>query len=411
MLNSLTFFLMPFIQIGFTYWVSPQTVLAGAVLIGSKRALKRGLQRDVAVKAGVIVLMFLPLLFNLSSASVWDFFRNGREAFFFVLLSSVSMGAKGVCTISHIHKAERAALIMVAGITGLVLVQAAFLARNVYFGIPPSFFIANADTLPVGDMLQFANGAFRPTATFGEPSYCGFILFSTFMMFAKRVSISRNVRIMIAMIFVDAVTLRSMSFLLALLVMSYFLFLRHIRLRRLLPVLYAGLIVLPIVFYFGNVGLLLSRVTSLTSSQDYSALARVGVPMLTIIPYLSAHPFGVPVSTIIEVLNPFTLPFGMAGDEILQNALFNFFFFYGILGAVIVWAIVRTGSDINVKLYMLFCANFNGGLLSVDKFAVMCLAICFYETAKVTLASNRSLRKPLTVPVFARPPGSLQSNS
>tara|TARA_R110002074_G_C12555300_1_gene667051 strand:+ start:3422 stop:4531 length:1110 start_codon:yes stop_codon:yes gene_type:complete len=336
--------------------------------------------------------MFFSLaFFDNSSAIEWSdaFLRIAREAAIFVVLVTLLVNLRGKKTVKHARRVVRLGFYCVCGIAALVVVQSVFFALGKYVGIPASYFIANGNTVPGWRAYQYFHQ--RPMGTYGEPSYAGYIFLSFVVMFYPYAHKFHLARLALFTAVFAGILTRSLGFLVALTFLAPFL-LSHAmksgsflnsKSRKNLGLLAFLSIVVVGSANFEIIGTTLGRVGS-DGAVDVSSIGRIVIPIQLMGDYIASHPVGMPfVQAAIEVSSAYH----SAGysSPTLDNAVFNFFFAYGIFGFGIFICVLGAASDWTLRTYLFLAASFNGAFLSVDKLGVICLVVVLYESGKVLL--------------------------
>ena len=393
-MNALFFAFLPFLNLGYGEYLSFQCALSLIVLWKFRRHLTAAVTKDRNLKLAVVASFYLSLLGNPSEDFIHDVLQISREGLMFVLIVSIVQGAKGKNIERNLSSTEFFGLLMTIGISILLISQEIYLSRGIYFGLPKEWFIGDPGTLPdkyaLLGQISGAGRALRPMGTFNEPSYCGFVLLSILLMFYRRMNSSIYCKTIVALCLADALLLQSMSYVLAIVVIGYFSYVRKVDPRTKFWVLGVGAVLVGVIVYSGGLYQVITRLSTITA--DYSTTVRIFLPLATLPIWILDHPLGFPGSSLEDALSQYLGPLGFLGGDILQNALLDFLFLFGLCGLPALYLLLRSGSDISVKLYLLFSGIFNGSILSFDKFAVMCFAVCVYESSKTQLALNSARR-------------------
>jgi hypothetical protein len=401
-LNLAILLCLLFLQVGFTYWLSFQGLMAGLLLFKFRSILVAAIAQEFPIKAAVSGLMVMLVVFGASTDFFHDFLVVCRQAAFLLLMVSIVKSLNGGSFERHVRETAGIVFLVATGLTILIVLQTVFTPLGIYIGIPKDLFIANAITIPEENQLLWsaaAGAVLRPMGTFGEPSYCGFVLLSIFVMYHRYLKSSDKymrgmaTRIVILTI-VGGLMLKSFLFIVAIGPLLYFALFKRFNLRKLVWPAVGLALLLVAAARFGLLSNMVLRLGAALSGEiDPSTMARLVAPAIALGPYLLAHPFGAPFSRLNDVLLPFSAPFGMTGEDIGNTAFFNLFFNFGFVGLPVLWLILRSGSDATFKLYLLLAAFQNGAILSVDKFGIICLTACMYESSKKRSSVLRSARK------------------
>ncbi len=401
MLASLFLLLLPFCQTGVNYYASVSTLLAILAVVLYWSSIFRGVLRSPWL-GPVVVVMFLPTIFN-GVDLLQELLRTARESLLLVILVGAIRGAEVERPRPISRPASQLLFVLLTAFFVMAALQTVLYSRNVYFGLPKDLYIMGTGTIADETRLGYSEGNLRPSATYSEPSYLGLVLLSLAMVIGSKAQTRRG-KVMLGLIVVTGLLSRSASFLLtgALMLVVPAIVQRRRGGANLRTVGLALLVALP-VFLFTKAGALLDRLSKASSSPtaDFSAQMRLVGPIEALPGYLSDHPFGLPISQALKVLPQYypseVLAHGFGSD----NALFNFFFSYGLLAVIPLAAIFLAARDLRIKLFLFSCMMFNGGFLRADITAMMVFAALNY-LSPATEVARRPLQKARTAPPRAR---------
>lgn len=342
--------------------------------------------RTLICSIGFIMPLMFPFEFDSQDVN-----RALRESIFALIMIS----AFGVVSVKlDSNEVRRIILSMYALIVFyfvLSLVQTFLLSRQIYFGIPREFFVANEATIP-GE-LDLLYSKLRATGTFGEPSYLGFILTSisfALMPLARKWMLPRLAILTVVLI---ALICQSLSFFIAMaLLVAYerpgF---REFKITVFLPaILIVGILGLSfseIIEHF------IGRVTSLADqTAEPSGFVRIFGPISILPEYLSEFPTGVPFYRLYPILEAY-VPIGLRPLTFHDNGLVNFLLDFGFYGGLLLYFYFASVRDVTGKLYLFACGIFNGALLSIDKMGVMILIFSLYNSFSIYISSQDNLEE------------------
>jgi hypothetical protein len=401
---SLILFLLPFVQLGVSYYASIATAVAVlSVLCWGRFFWSRPVSHWVSL--GILSgLMFVSFLAASSADPASDLLRIGREAVFFILICTAVRSFETQSLPKPTSRLVTLGLLIVGALTLLALVQTMFLAQQRLIGIPKSLYVQNSATIP--GLLNLRYSAQRPMGTFGEPSYFGFVLLSLFMMFGPLVRSNRLAAVICLLIPLCGILTKSLSFLVFFPVTAALLYWPQLSPRD--RVRTAALAVVAAVGFAaaGSFDTAFQRIGHAANGEaDMSILIRTIVPIGVAGKYLLIHPFGLPPSRMAEALAPLSGSYGYTPAFIMDNAALNMIFSYGVIGIALLVYLLRSSRNAAVVFYLLACTQFNGALLSVDKFAVICSAAALFAGGRAFLSSRGrgKLTKPSARVGFARP--------
>ncbi len=182
-------------------------------------------------------------------------------------------------------------------------------------------------------------GAFKATSLYFEPAYCALVLFSLYTCSSM---ISPPSLRKTALYFLGFIFIGSLSGLISFLAITYIKSIypssaranKALFLKRLIPTVFASIILLPIAFiYFGNRALEYSEAGS---STHYRLVA----PLEVVSDVVTNHPLGMPLGSIESVMQKSFLLNGSEFGSTLDNGWYVLLFYYGWLGAAITAAII-----------------------------------------------------------------------
>lgn len=419
MLVVLMLLLIPIMQLGFSYYASISTVLLILVLSRWGTTLGHGAAQANLLLA-IVLLMGLPLMTAPSLDFNADLLRTLREGVMFLILASALVAFRtttalpGQATGQGQDQTEPPlwVFVMLVGLFLILsLIQSVLLPRGIYFGFPEAYFSQEVGTIADEAALLADPESLRPQATFSEPSYLAFVLLSLSMMLIPRAATSRAVTVLMGVIVMVGLMSRSLAFLLTMAGVILFPLLLDKRAKRgtiIVGTVVAGTLMLTLT----SASILITRLTNARSvaTTDYSTLARIGRPLEVIPRFLEEYPLGVPLSALLRAMAPFMPDTSMEPGEILQNAVFNLIFLYGLSGLVLFGALLLLAKDLRTRLYIASCAMFNGAFLAIDKVAMIVMTIALYEQAK-RLAQERLDRRDAVEPAASRGPIRYRSTS
>ncbi|WP_165184032.1 hypothetical protein [Caulobacter soli] len=389
MILLLALALSPLVQTGLSYWVSCGTLLSLMTIYAARRNIAVALRRPMAAFVLLIfVAMYFSVLTSATNDPVHDLLLVTRQGVIFALLCLIMLGSD-----LGIKAPSRGIITTIAIITGGMLVLTAIqsvVLQKVYIGIPKSFFIQNENTLPT--LLDMIYARIRPMGTFGEPSYLGF--YSTSLIFVllgnsesgkfrkiSNILIFGNIAIGLlsqSMAFVVAITITLLVHL-----SNSKSFKRWMSTRTHIPVAIGitailALITLASLGKFEGVRLF-DRVGTIMSGNDFSANVRIFYPLQVLLEYIFAYPFGSANSELLYNVSDISMKFIGFPIKSIDNALITASFLYGFVGLLVIVTLGISARTVSMLAYLFVCANFNGALLSVDKLAIVSLAVLLHS--------------------------------
>jgi hypothetical protein len=373
----LAFGLIPFLQIGAGFYASGFIVLALLVLTKWSNELLASMVQH-PIRTLLCMLAFIMPMNYPAGVDGQDVQRALREVVVLTLMIA-GFGVVGEKLSERSVKIyTRTIYLLIVFYFCLSLVQILFLSRQIYFGIPKEFFVVNEGTLP-GE-LDLIYSKIRPTGTFGEPSYMGFILtsiaFALFPLAEKWIL----PRIFIILVAVLALICQSLSFFIAISLLIAF---DRPGLKKIgASVIVVGMIsasVLGIIFY-DVLESFISRIMTISDqSAELSGYVRIFGPLSIIADYLSLYPTGTPFYKLYFVLEEY-VPEGIRPLSYHDNGLMNFLFDFGFYGFILLFLYFSSVKNGVSRIYLFACGIFNGALLAPDKLAVMLFTFSLYNS-------------------------------
>jgi hypothetical protein len=375
------FTLIPLVQVGYSYYLSVQVLLAVVALYNIRRNLWFVLARDFIPKLAIASSMYLSLLSRYSVSFADDFLRITREALCFIIILSILRGESAIARRLDGRQLMKIGFILVGLFASLAVIQSAILGSGIYGGIPKEYFIANDNTLP--DELALIYSVVRPMGTFGEPSYFGFILICLFVMYYPFVWAYRSAILIMLLVIWTGIMTHSLAFVASLFGIAGIILYQNLRQHRLR---WAGVAILPCIFLIGYLVIpadVLGRFTdSNVIENDASTYVRIIGPVNILGTYLSNYPFGVPIAGAAEAITKIDHASAYIAEEYFHNGIFDIFFSYGIFGAAMLLALLWASSDNIMRVFIILVGSFNGAFLAVDKMALICITVGIYGSGK-----------------------------
>lgn len=404
-LTLLLLLALPFVQFGTTYWISVQGALFWLLLFFIKKDLPH-LQLSLFI--GMALLMLSSLVANAYADTLfYAFVRIFRQilALYLIVCAAVNMPWRPRKSFFSI-----ALPLVVVFVSGLIILQ-----YITYEGlgwshlfIPSNLFIRGYGTI-ADDTLELASARgfvaeIRPSGTFSEPSYFGFVALSFAYVVFKWVDSARMKAGLLLMLFFALLCSRSAS---GVVLFCAFIFFAHRRSFSLQHyVMVAGIVVAGFIAsgYFLNEGLF-DRLLNITDPvKEPSGYVRLVLPLKHIVLVFQEKPFGVLFSElgplIIHNMEHYTTTIGsgihlLMGRRVLgtDNGLFNIFITFGIFGFALVIMLPLIIKDSLASVYILFSTQFNGDLLSPDKAVIIAVVLGIHRLKKNAVKSPEASQK------------------
>lgn len=383
MIAFIIILLLPFLQLGLTYYLSISTLLAMLFTLN----LKAG-DLIYSKKAFIKLLFFVAfsICMLISGGEVNGYFnadhlRNIRESSFLVVILMILS--------SRIYWSEKLTfqvinLLLFSSILifSLTLIQSIYILKFKYIGIPDYFYVMNAGTIP-GE-LDLIYSKIRPAATFGEPSYLS--LYCLLIIIGLFPIIKLYKKALIIVIILSSTIIMSLS-MMGIVFLIFFIIFNYLKAK--FDLNKKALIMLPLlsisiylVFYF-----LIERILNVISGSDISFNDRVLTPVKYIPDILMNHPIGIKISDkFYESYN-----YGYVDiSYILHNAIITLIYSYGFLGFIIVYLVFRSARNNYIKYALFIMMMQNGGFLNIDK--VVLVLFLVYLSNSINLINDKVRR-------------------
>lgn len=360
--------LLPFIQLGASYYWSVQVLMF--LLIASLLSYK-DVWKSLTIGGGLVVfvLMMSSLAFQVMFDANQDILRVVRVFLCFtVLLSFLSKKFP----IEYFNESTKKIIAVIAfSLLGFSVIQLVLFQAGFLFYFPRELYITNAETL--GDELALQFNSVRPSATFGEPSYLGFVALSLYVVVLTKFNDGwirwATIFALWGAVFVCA----TFAGVLGLLVITVMYYLKKRGQLKLLLVP-ALLVLVAFVLIGGNLDFLPDRLSHRISDVvagdvDASTYSRIVMPFFLVGYTFENYPLGLTTELLVKEVG-FSAVDGTDNGFLLLFVNFGFtaFYIYGLI-LVKVWKRPILG------VYLLMAAMFNGTVFGFDKVAVMAMVI------------------------------------
>lgn len=382
--------LVPFIQFGVSYWLSVQGALFWLALIFVR---KRPSHLQVLLFIAILLTMVASLLGHAYSDTLfYAFLRIARQSVCLFLIVCAATSVSYRPGPFFFERLLPAVIVTLSGLVVLQFVTHTFLGWT-YLFVPSKFYVQGFSTL-ADSWLQFGEShgvsvVVRPSATYAEPSYFGFVALGLTMLVFKGVYGRLQVALL-ALIFVALLCSKSASGVVLFVGLVLFAYRRHLS-----PVyLFAGCLLVGLVLIGADVFLdfhPLERLVNITdTTKERSGYIRLILPIKHVLLVLEQKPLGVPLSEFFTFTSHRAGEYGGAGSygpvsvlrgvtEGLDNGFLNLFITFGLGAFVIIGLICLIVRDKLTLVFLLFVSQFNGDLLSPDKAAVVALVLACHR--------------------------------
>lgn len=370
-LLTLLFFVVPFLHLGVTFYLSAQMLgFAGLLLM----VLRMGVQKRASQFVALGCILFITKLVSESLAlDAHELLLVMRELFCFVLLV---LAVQQVAFLSRPSVLLRQYNLFLFVSLTLICIQFLAILDGYFIQFPFDWFVMNEGTLIGIDKALEYETRVRPVGFYGEPSYMAFVMVSALVVFLSlEISLRLLIRVLI-MNLVAFVLLGSLSGVLAFFIVVAVYFYQRQSLnesRKKLPkLMLLGLVGIVAVVIFLFLSDFSGRISSLLSKDDMdpSIYIRYVIPVLMLSTMMiDGQLLGYSGSEIASMVENY----GYGGS--VDNAFFYLLLHYGVLGPLLIAVLIYYLRNPLLIGYMLVVLNFNGAYFSFDKVVVMSLAI------------------------------------
>jgi hypothetical protein len=273
--------------------------------------------------------------------------------------------------------------VLIFGFLVLTIIQTIFLKKGVYLTFPYEYFITNFGTLP--NELDLKYSRIRPAATFGEPSYLGFMLSSLLVIVLRIYEKSWLKLAMIASILLTVYLCMSASGQFAVLVLIFIYFVQwEAKAFVKFSITFLAFIFLIIAWSYTSISSFstLDRFSNiLDKKKESSGYYRLAAPAKVVYEVILNSPIGVTNSELVKfiVSNKDMSKKDLLGS--LSNGLYNLLINYGVTGFFILGLLfMPIWKDWLIIAYIFLSTMFNGAFLAFDKASIIVttLYIIFY---------------------------------
>jgi hypothetical protein len=325
--------------------------------------------------------MLIPTLFYFGGTSdEYNILRTSREflcfAVIYYFLSNKYINNK----VPYYNSTLTALLstIIIAQL-GLAVIQFMKLRSGIGVYLPVEWYIQNMGTIP--DELDLKWSKIRPSGTYGEPSYLGFISLSLLLV-VVHLDIHRNLKLFL--ITSIATTVLLANTLAGILSITVLLFLyvwktykTKISIRLIIVCFVAIFIGIDLLTNFSGVTHRLGNMTD--RSVELSGYYRIIVPLKVLAVIITESPIGIPTADMAELLFKISNDRGLT--SYLSNGFFNLFINYGVFALIIMFFIYKEArKNIYILIYLFLTSMFNGSIFSFDKAVVISVVLVLVNT-------------------------------
>ena len=360
--------LIPFIQLGASFYWSVQMVIF--VLLISFLSFKE-LSKNIFYGGGLLLLVFMgtSLFFQENQDLNQSVLLTVRIFLcFIVLLTCLSQ--------KHINEKFNSLIELIIasiafGIFVFAIMQKQSFSAGSLLYIPRELYIANEGTL--GDELSVYFNTVRPSATFAEPSYFGFIALSLYVLTLVKFT-KKWLKLATTMALWGGVLVcATLSGVISLFIITILYYAKKGLDLKLLILFLLLLLVSLILFdhnFYSILSVLEARVSNIGSGQlDASAESRILKPFVLIRYIFENHPLGLTTDVLIKKL-------GLDAVIGTDNGFLLLFVNFGLTAFYLYWLIfLKLVRRPILAVYLLMASMFNGSIFSFDKVTVMGLVV------------------------------------
>lgn len=400
--GHLTFILLillamfPLMQLGISYYLSFQMLAFSLVLLAlNAQAIKKN------IKIGFIlfVLMMLPNVYFAGREQFFHYILVSARSFLclYVMLTVFDMARMKPFNLNK-KPLKIAVNLLILFLFLSVVLQSILLKQGVLLTAPAEYLIANIDTLPGEFELEHGRSLIRPSSTFGEASYLGFISLSLFVIVMYLFQKSRMKSILLVLLFATLVMAQTLSGLLSLALILAVHGSRYLSRRQIgksiavLSMVALGVFVLA---YLGHLSILERLFNIFDPDQEFSGYIRLVAPIVVAMRVFENYfIFGMPLEELQHIVDGMGLATLISASDVTNNGLLNLFMSYGVTAVLIIWVVSRKMASPVLLVYLLLSSIFNGALFSFDKTVVF--AVVFLLTNVLSCNSwSQKARVPL----------------
>lgn len=365
---SASLMLLPFIQLGVSYYWSVQVIMF--LLLVSLLTFK-DVWRSLTIGGGLVVfvLMLSSLVFQVSLDPNRDVLRIVR---IFLCFTVLLVFLSKTYQIDYLNESTKKIIAVIAvALLGFSVIQMVLFQAGFLFYFPRELYITNAETL--GDELALQFNSVRPSATFGEPSYLGFVALSLYVVVLTKFNDGWIRWATIFSLWGAVFVCATFAGVLGLLVISLIYYLNKNGQLKLIGAL-LFLVLSIIIVIGGNFDFLpdrlAQRISGVTSGEvDASTYSRIVMPLFLVDYAFENYPLGLSTELLVKEVG-FSAVDGTDNGFLLLFVNFGFtaFYIYGLI-------LLKVRKRPILAAYLLMASMFNGSVFSFDKVAVMAMVI------------------------------------
>lgn len=366
---------IPFIQLGFQYYLS--VMILAFILILFIPSI-REIHAATPTLAFILPLMLLPTLLHINlDTGLHSLLRSARE---FICLAVIYIFVSQRTAIAERIKlnfkfVKFATALLALSLLAVVIVQYVFLKRGIGYFIPADYYILNAGTIPTE--LDLLWSRIRPSATFGEPSYLGFVTTSLLFVVLHAFHNHKYKFIIVGVLIFTVVLSNTLAGIIACAsILFIYLWMHYNKSHQRLSIMMLSLAAVLVITFSGFLNIT-ERLSNLTDAKvESSGYNRVTVPLKVVSTILIQSPVGVPTHALPAVFRSLHYEAKDFAGGPLSNGFFNIIINYGVFGMIIIYFVIRaTHGYLPLVAYLFFSSMFNGGIFTFDKATIIGITI------------------------------------
>lgn len=353
---------IPFIQLGFSYYISVSFFVFLIAFYYSASSTTFLNKDSLVLQIGVAAFIIKTIMLTLTSNDTRSILIPVREMTCFIGMFIISSKlSKTTIRINILNKLLVGLLLL---ILGLVIFQLYQLSSGRYFGFPIETFIMNKAALDGVHLALEHKTRFRPTSFYGEPSYTSWVALSIFTvaLLNPDLKLKKALYLLLLSFCIVAIS-QSVSGVLAIVIVFTYWFLDKKKSQsskgwRIILGLGAAIVLLSIASLFSDD--LNSRFKGIIESTDASSNGRFQNPFIYISKSLSEGQF-----------------FGVSNyaELDIDNAALGLFIQYGIFSLLILTCVLKKAKNNLLILFLILSLNFNGTFFRYDKVLIISFVI------------------------------------
>lgn len=382
--------LLPFLQLGLSFYASVST-LAAALCLAAATGLRGFLTLRIFACLFVVWAMLATAALH-PLADSHDLLRAGREALCFLMI--IALLRRKIVLNPHQARLALHCLGLVAlGLALLVIAQTIGLQRGVFVSLPHDLYVINTNTLPTD--LDLRHSRVRPSGPFGEPSYLAAVATVLVLALSPLWPVSALARGIILVLALATFLSLSMLGLVSMSAALALILLRHGDRRQ--GLLFVTMLAVGAAGAALAGGEISERIGAILRGEDFSFASRIAAPLLALPRVLGEAPFGIPIRVFLDM--GYLPGMDLANESFSHNAIFNTLINYGVIGMAML-AVLFLSARGGIPWAILFVLLMqNGAFWSFDKVSLLAVSVILHRMAlgqiSVSNKAQRFVNRPL----------------